>query len=169
MSWPAATIALALATCPAEAAELNFCWIGDNHYTMRGRIGFNDRHLDATLLTETDISSFEITGYEHGIAIGSWNMNDRDASTTWHLRFSPRDLIFPTGGHYPSDNAQGWNADGDVENCGRRGFGFNTGNYAQDICLFGVYVSQSSIAPDTPLRATIHPVTIDCRVEQQLS
>lgn len=168
MNWHAAALALALTT-PAQAADFNFCWIGDNHYTMRGHIGFADRHLDAALLTETDITSFEITGYEHGIAIGSWNMNDRKADTTWHLRFSPRDLSFPTGGRFPSDDSQGWNNNGDGNACGHRGFGFNTGNFSQDICLFGVYVTLSSIAPDTPLRATIHPVTIDCRVEQQLS
>ena len=43
------------------------------------------------------------------------------------------------------------------------GFGFNSGNFAQDICLNGAYVEASSIAPDTPLLATLDPVTPDCR------
>ena len=148
---------------PLSAAEFNFCWAGAGGYTMTGRIAFADRLLSSTVITEDDVTAFSITGYERGVAIGTWDMSDLRPDTTWHLRFKPGSLTFPTGGSFPGDRSQGWNANGDVTDCGRRGFGFNSGNYAQDICLFGVWISQSSIPPETPFRATPHPVTPECR------
>jgi hypothetical protein len=44
-----------------------------------------------------------------------------------------------------------------VTNCGKPGFGFNSGNYAQDICVNGTYIQASSIDPATPLTATFPP------------
>jgi hypothetical protein len=66
-------------------------------------------------------------------------------------------MIFLTGGSFAGFASQGWNANGDVTDCGTPGFGFNSGNFAQDICLNGAYVEASSIAPDTPLLATLNP------------
>lgn len=157
------SLALFLAGTTASAAQFNFCWAGAGGYTMTGTIAFSDNLLDAPLVTERDVTGFAITGYERGVQIGQWDMADRTASTTWHLRFEPRTLTFPTGGSFPGDNSQGWNANGEVDDCGRRGFGFNSGNYAQDICLYGVWIAQSSIPPETPFRATPNPVTPDCR------
>lgn len=148
---------------PLRAAEFNFCWLGAGGYTMTGTIRFPDAYLSAPIVTEREVTGFEITGYEHGVRIGSWSLAERKAETTWHLRFDPRTLTFPTGGSFPGDHSQGWNANGDVTDCGDKGFGFNSGNYAQDVCLFGVWISQSSIAPETPFRATPNPVTPDCR------
>jgi len=156
-------LALTLFSAPVEAAEFNFCWAGAGGYTMTGRIAFPDELLGSAIITERDVTAFEIVGYEQGIAIGRWNMRDRTPSTTWHLRFDPATLTFPTGGSFPGDRSQGWNADGDVTDCGPRGFGFNSGNFAQDICLYGVWIAQSSIPPETPFRATTAPVAPDCR------
>jgi len=151
------------------AAEFNFCWAGGGGYTMTGQIAFPDRLMSASMITEADVTGFRITGYEHGVAIGHWDMQSRRPGTTWHLRFDPQTLTFPTGGNYPGEQSQGWNANGEVTDCGRKGFGFNSGNYAQDLCLYGVWISQSSIPPSTPFRATTGPVSIDCRVIDHLS
>ena len=158
-----AALLFCLLSSSATAAEFNFCWAGAGGYTMTGRIAFPDDLLDAPIITERDVTAFEITGYEHGVAIGRWSMSDRTPSTTWHLRFDPETLTFPTGGSFPGERSQGWNANGEVTDCGRRGFGFNSGNYAQDICLYGVWIAQSSIPPETPFRATPNAVTPDCR------
>ena len=119
-------------------------------------------------MTERDVTAFRITGYERGVMIGQWDMSERGANTTWHLRFDPGSRVFPTGGSFPGERSQGWNANGEVTDCGRRGFGFNSGNYAQDICLYGVWIAQSSIPPETPLFATTEPVTPDCRAVELL-
>lgn len=68
-------------------------------------------------------------------------------------------MIFLTGGSFAGFASQGWNANGDVTDCGTPGFGFNSGNFAQDICLNGAYVEASSIAPDTLLLATLDHAT----------
>lgn len=148
---------------PAQAAELNFCWKGGGGYTMTGRMSLPDAAMFKTILTEEDITAFKISGYHKGQLVGTWNSTQRSKDSTWHLRFDPAGMLFLTGGRFASFASQGWNADGDVANCGPSGFGFNTGSYAQDICINGTYIEDSSIAPDTPLLATLDPVTPDCR------
>lgn len=148
---------------PAQAAELNFCWKGGSGYTMTGRMSLPDAAMFKTILTEDDISRFKISGYHKGQLLGTWDSAQRAPDTTWHLRFDPAGMLFPTGGRFASFASQGWNADGDVENCGPSGFGFNSGNFSQDICVNGSYIEDSSIAPGTPLLATLDPVTPDCR------
>jgi len=158
-------VALLAALMPAMAgaAQFNFCWVGAGGYTMTGTIAFPDRYLDAPVITENEVTRFEITGYEHLVPVGRWSLAERRGGDTWHLRFLPGRMEFPTGGSFPGPDAQGWNANGDVTDCGAKGFGFNSGNYAQDVCLFGTWVRASSIPPDTPLFATTAPVTPDCR------
>ena len=154
---------LAVLAGPAQAAQFNFCWSGANGYTMTGTIGFADALMTRPIVTEEDVSLFRITGFRDGVAIGKWSLNDLVEDTTWHLRFDPRTLTFPTGGSFPGEASQGWNANGDVTDCGFGGFGFNSGNYAQDICLDGVWISESSIPPETLLGVTTDPVTPDCK------
>lgn len=154
---------LAVLAGPAQAAQFNFCWSGSNGYTMTGSIGFADALMARSIVTEEDVSLFRIAGFRDGVAIGKWNLNDLAEDTTWHLRFDPRTLTFPTGGSFPGEASQGWNANGDVTDCGLGGFGFNSGNYAQDICLDGVWIRDSSIPPETLLGATAGPVTPDCK------
>ena len=153
----------------AHAATLNICWTGAGGYTMTGRMELPDAAMRKRLVTEKDITAFQITGYLNGEKIGSWNLKQRLPATTWFLRFEPKTLSFPVGGNFGSLVSQGWNADGDVEDCGNPGFGFNSGNYAQDVCVNGRYVEKSSIDPVTPLIATYDPVTPDCRNVAALS
>lgn len=122
-----------------------------------------DSAMFKTILTEADVTRFKISGYHNGQLIGTWDSDARNANTTWHLRFDPAGMIFLTGGRFPNFASQGWNADGNVTGCGTPGFGFNAGDYSQDLCLNGTYITDSQIDPDTPLVATFDPVTPDCR------
>lgn len=158
-----AVIAAAVAA-PVQAADLHFCWRGANGFTMTGEFGVPDSALTGGMITEDQISYFRITGYEVGIPVGRWSMDDLAAGSTFHLRFDTATMSFPTGGSYPGPASQGWNANGEVNNCGDKGFGFNSGNHAQDLCLYGVWVEHSSIAPQTPLRASTVAYTPDCRL-----
>lgn len=148
---------------PAIAAEINLCWRGDNGYTMTGRMTVPDSAMFQAILTERDVQAFKISGYLKGQLIGTWNSAARGADATWHLRFDPAGMTFLTGGSFASTASQGWNADGTSENCGTPGFGFNSGNFGQDLCVNGTWIEASSVAPETPFLATLDPVTPDCR------
>jgi len=154
---------------PVHSASFNFCWQGANGYTMTGKIVFPDANLNQAVITQDDLTAFKITGYLNGAQIGTWNMDQRSANTTWHLRFEPKTGRFPVGGGFPSESAQGWNAHGAVNDCGVPGFGFNAASGAQDVCVNGTFIRDSSIARDTPLFATTAPVTADCRQTVPLS
>lgn len=152
-----------------NAATLNLCWTGGSGYTMTGRMELPDSAMRKSLVTEADVTAFQITGYLNGTKVGAWNLHDKGPKTTWFLRFEPDTLNFPVGGNYGSLVSQGWNADGDVDDCGTPGFGFNSGNYAQDVCINGTYMHESSIDPVTPLVATYDPVTPECQSAAALS
>ena len=162
MLRPLALIA-ALLPVSATAANVNFCWRGEGGYTMTGRMQIPDEKMFKAVVTEADVKAFKIAGYVHGQLLGTWDMRQVKPGTTWHLRFDPMGMTFLTGGSFAGTHSQGWNADGNVQNCGSPGFGFNSGNYAQDICVNGTYVDTSSIDPATPFLATMDPVTPDCR------
>ena len=159
----ATAILLAVFAAPAHAAEVNLCWRGAGGYTMTGRMSLPDAAMFKTILTEADVTRFKISGYYKGKLIGTWDSATRAADDTWHLRFDPAGMAFLTGGRFASFASQGWNADGNVTNCGNPGFGFNSGDFSQDLCINGTYIAASSIAPDTPLIATFDAVTPDCR------
>lgn len=147
----------------AEAANVNFCWRGESGYTMTGRMQIPDEKMFKAIVTEADVTGFKIAGYYHGQLLGTWDKHQVAQGTTWHLRFDPMGMTFLTGGSFAGTHSQGWNADGNVQNCGSPGFGFNSGNYAQDICVNGTYIETSSIEPATPFLATMGPVMPDCR------
>lgn len=156
-------LVLALSAAPAQAVTIWICWQGSNGYTMSGRMEFPDRLRDADMITEDDVTAFQITGYRDGIALGSWSLADRQDWQTWYLRYLPREQIFPTNDRIPGPFDQGWNADGTATNCGLGGFGFNAGNYAQDFCLDGVWLEESGMPPPTPFYALTEPPYIaDC-------
>ena len=155
-------LVLSLCATTATAADFSFCWTGGNGYTMTGRMQVPDALMSNAILTEEDVTSFKIAGYLEGTLLGTWDMTQHTAQTTWHLRFDPIAMTFLTGGRFATTRSQGWNADGEVENCGNPGFGFNSGSYAQDICVNGQYIADSSIAPETPLIATFGAVTPTC-------
>lgn len=159
---PALSLALIVFALPAIAVDLNFCWVGNGGYTMTGQMRVPDIKMTQAILTEEDLLRFKIVGYKDGVPIGSWDMTNRTPDTTWHLRFDPVVQQFLTGGSFATTRSQGWNADGTASNCGSSGFGFNSGNYAQDICVNGMYVAESSIAPETPFFATTAAVSPSC-------
>lgn len=131
---------------PAQAAEFAFCWKGDNGYTLAGRMTIADERIsgrDTALLTEEDVIAFTITGYHQGIRVGSWTAFETPGDT-FHLRFDPEAMEFPTGGG-TDDTYQAWNADGTATNCGTPGFGFNGGSNAQDVCIDGTWITASMV------------------------
>ncbi len=152
---------LGLAT-QAQAAKFQFCWIGGGGYTMRGIIGFPDALLGTGVITQDDVTEFAIFGFHNDVPIGSWSLEQLTPETTWVLRFDTDTLEFPTGGHRLLGTYQAWNANGEVNDCGVGGFGFNGGNYAQDVCIDNTYIEVSSIDPDTPFRAFPEGVEVSC-------
>ncbi len=166
------SLAVLLATglaSPSLAADLRFCWVGANGYSLSGRMQVPDQKMSFSVITENDVTAFRISGFHKGVPIGNWDMRDRTPDTTFHVRFDPIAMQFLTGGSFASTNSQGWNADGNVMNCGNPGFGFNSGNYAQDICVNGKYIEASSIDPSTPLLAQIGPEAATCTPAKLMS
>ena len=165
----AALLALALPAQASETARFQFCWIGAGGYTMEGIIGFPAELLGTGIITEAAITDFGIWGYHNGVPIGSWHLRQRTTETTWTLFFDTDALAFPTGGHFLQESYQAWNANGQVNDCGVPGFGFNGGNWAQDVCIDNVWIEASSIEPDTPLAVVPMDATLDCSVVVPLS
>lgn len=164
-----ALIAATLAA-PARAEVVWFCWQGDNGFTMTGRMEFPDALSNFAMITEAQVSAFEITGYLDGRALGSWNMADRGPDTTWYLRYFPAAMEFPVDDMVPGPFDQGWNADGTATDCGNPGFGFNAGNLAQDFCHNGVWIEESGMPPPTPFYAmSMPPKTPDCSGPMMMS
>lgn len=153
----------------ANAAVLNLCWTGAGGYTMTGRMELPDSAMRKGMVRETDVTAFKITGYLNAVRIGSWNMIEQTEATSWTLYFDPNTFTFPTAADLGKSVSQEWNADGNVDDCGTPGFGFNAGNWAQDVCVNGTYIESSSIDPDTTFFATYDPVTPDCKSAAALS
>lgn len=166
----ALALAATLSATTADAAMVYICWVGANGYTMTGSMEFPDSLANADMITEADVTRFKIAGYFEGQLIGTWDMADRTETTTWYLRYFPREMRFPTNAEVPGIIDQGWNADGTATDCGPGGFGFNAGNYAQDFCLDGVWIEPSGVPPETPFFAqTEAPWTPDCSGPRLLS
>lgn len=145
-------VLVALGT-PVSAADVSFCWIGNSGYSMVGQMAIQPAAMSKRIVTEADITQFEIIGYHDGQMLGRWDIGQLSAGGTWHLRFDTIQQQFLTGGSFPTQASQGWNADGAVRNCGIDGFGFNSGNAGQDICVNGEYIADSTVPPDTPFFA----------------
>lgn len=160
----ALTLAL-LAATPGHAsnAMFQFCWIGGGGYTMEGTIEFPDTLLGTGIITEEDVTGFRIEGRHDGIPVGAWSLQDRLPDTSWTLFFDTRNLEFPTGGIRSQGRYQAWNAHGAVNDCGADGFGFNAGNYAQDVCVDNTFITISSIDRDTPLKAYPMDMALTCQ------
>ena len=56
-------LAAMLVALPAQAARLQFCWIGAIGYTMEGIIGFPETLLGTGIITEKQVTEFRIQGY----------------------------------------------------------------------------------------------------------
>ena len=131
---------------PLEAADFEFCWEGNNGYSMEGTMSVPDAVLNRSLLTQDDISAFFIVGFQDDVPLGTWDMRQLTSSTSWNLSFDPRGMVFPTGGMHDSEKGQAWNAGGRADNCGDPGFGFNSGTNAQDLCVNNVWHTDSMIS-----------------------
>jgi len=162
------TTALAFAL-PAQAARFQFCWIGNSGYTMRGEIEFPDALLNSGIITESDVTDFRIQGFRDGLPVGFWSLDRLKPTTSWTLRFDTNSLQFPVGGSRALGTYQEWNANGAVDDCGAvNGFGFNGGNWAQDVCINNVWIEDSSIDPFTPIEAFPMDVALGCDPTMQM-
>lgn len=144
---------LCLLPSVAGAVDVEFCWIGDQGYTFAGRMTYPDTLADSGVVTEQDVTAFEIQGYHNGAKVGRWSLDMLTPETSWNLNFDPKAMQFAVGGDPYETEGQEWNADGFVENCGTPGFGFNLGDNEQDICIDGRYYQESGIDRFTPLPA----------------
>lgn len=160
---------LAALAGPVQAEDVYLCWVGANGWSMTGIMTFPDELSHAARITAADVTGFQITGWLDGRQIGGWNLKDSGPETTFVLNYSPAQGAFLMGGNWPGRFSQGWNANGDVTDCGAGGFGFNAGNYAQDVCLDGRWVEESGVPPPTPLYALSRMPDPDCRVAPQIS
>lgn len=160
---------LVLSATPAAAADVHFCWTGANGYTMSGRMSFPDALAEGAVVTESEVTDFSIAGFRDGLPLGRWSLDMLAPGTSWNLNYDPSAGIFLTGEVSSGPFGQQWNADGNVSNCGSPGFGFNSGQSGQDICVDGTYVIDSTVPPGTPFAAK--PVTerLDCPGPPQLA
>ena len=156
-------IALIAAQPATAGARFQFCWIGANGYTMEGQIEFPEALLNTGIINETQVTGFRIQGFRDGIPVGFWSLEMLTPETSWELSFDTRSLMFPTGGSRSQQTYQEWNANGEVNDCGAEGgFGFNGGNWAQDVCIDNTWIEASSIDPFTPLQAYGMDVRLNC-------
>lgn len=137
---------LAALALPAQAADFEFCWEGDNGYRMEGFMTVPDALMDRALITHDDVSAFFIQGFKDDIPLGAWDLSQLTPQTSWNLSFDPRGMVFPTGGMHDSPKGQAWNAGGRANDCGDPGFGFNSGTNAQDLCVNNVWRTDSMIS-----------------------
>jgi len=145
--------ATAQTTAQPVPQSYEFCWVGANGYHMEGRMRLADGADVTNLLTERDVSAFRITGFLDGTALGTWSLADLTQDTAWRLNFDPVTRSFPVGGYAPAGTGQRWNASGAMNDCGVPGFGFNAGNFSQDICVNNTWIQDSIIDVFTPLPA----------------
>ncbi|MAM62675.1 MAG: hypothetical protein CMH11_14430 [Maritimibacter sp.] len=142
-------------SAPAQGQDVaySFTWEGAGGYVMQGGIAFDSDRPGGRLVRENDVQCFVIEGFRNGEPIGRWALGQLTEETTWTLTFSPAQSAFVVYGPM-ADMPQAWNMNGFGENCGDPGFGFNIGNFAQDLCVDGELARDSQIAPARPFPAT---------------
>ncbi|UWQ19423.1 hypothetical protein K3551_02545 [Jannaschia sp. M317] len=150
------TLILASLAPPAQAVTHTFCWRGAEGYRIEGHITYPDK-AQGWLITETTVTGFGITGWRGDSYLGQWSLKDLTPETSWTLRFDSQTLTFPMGGYREDGTYQAWNAGGFANDCGDPGFGFNGGNRAQDVCVNGIFIDESGVPADTPLRVSPDP------------
>ncbi len=144
-----AALLAAVLAAPAQAATHGFCWTGAEGYRIEGTIAYPDGATG--VLTEDDLTAFEIAGFRDDAYLGRWSLADRTPDASVTIRFDADALAFPMGGRRADGTYQAWNANGFADDCGDPGFGFNGGDRAQDVCVDGTFIDESGIDPDTPL------------------
>jgi hypothetical protein len=158
------SVALSLVASNAHAADFYFCWLGANDYTMTGQMSLTSSAISKPIITQDDVTLFKIAGYQEGTLLGKWDMQTRADGASWLLHFDPARSVFMTPDDVGLGVSQAWNANGDADDCGNPGFGFNLGNYAQDFCLNGQWVEESGMPPETTFFVSPTPVDPQCRV-----
>ncbi|WP_375255523.1 hypothetical protein [Yoonia sp.] len=159
-----ATFALSLMATQTAAAEFYFCWQGSNGFTMTGQMSIEPTALNKPIVTQNDVTLFRIAGYRDGRLLGKWDMATRDTDDSWFLNYDPARRAFLTPGELGLGISQAWNANGDANDCGVPGFGFNLGNYAQDFCVDGRWIEESGMPPETPFLVSPIPIDPQCRI-----
>lgn len=147
---------LALLATPAGAfakdAIYRFTWQGAGGYAFEGAMSFDAAKLSLGRIYEGDVQCFVIEGRKGELPVGRWALGMLIPETTWILTFDTEAERFVPYG--PADPMpQAWNMDGYGTDCGPEGFGFNIGNYAQDICIDGTLIADSQMPPATPFPA----------------
>ena len=160
---------LAALALPARAEVIHFCWLGANGYTMVGQMELDPKALLRRVATERDVRRFRIAGYLDGELIGKWDLATAEPDDPWFLHFDTVERQFYPGAALGRGTTQGWNAGGTAQDCGPGGFGFNSGNFAQDFCLDGQWIEESGVAPDTPFLVQDSPPDPLCRSYVPLS
>jgi len=137
------------AASAASAASYEFTWTGANGYKMEGAFSIADDLTEAKFIDESAIECFWVQGYRAEAKVGSWSVGDLTPETTWSFGFKPQDLQFQMSG-----NRNEWNMNGSGRGCGKDGFGFHAGSYAQDVCINDRLIRASQVTPNTPMQAT---------------
>lgn len=138
--------------CAAERQVWRFDWQGAGGYAMRGALAFDSAAIQSGYVLEPDVDCFFIEGFRDGKAIGRWALGMLSEDTTWVMTFNSAAGGFVVFGP-EAPMPQAWNMDGFGTDCGEKGFGFNIGNAAQDMCLDGRLLVESQIDPERPFPA----------------
>ena len=135
----------------AQDAIYRFEWVGGGGYRMVGAMSFNPAAASG-LVTQDDVSCFEIQGFLEEEPVGRWDLSKRGLGTAWRLHFRPEaERFLVVGDGFPMPQA--WNMRGDGLGCGEGGFGFNLGNVAQDLCIDETLIKESQADPYQPFPA----------------
>ncbi|WP_255552263.1 hypothetical protein [Maritimibacter dapengensis] len=136
----------------AENVGFRFLWEGASGFEMVGALAFDESLMSEPVIYEGDLACFEIEGRQDGDAIGRFALDMVTLETDWRLTFLPGQGAFAVYS-LATPTPQEWNMDGLGTSCGEGGFGFNIGNYAQDLCLDGKLLIASQMPPRTPFPA----------------
>jgi hypothetical protein len=134
-----------------EAETWRFTWHGANGFEMSGALGFDSVGPDG-LVRGGEVDCFVIEGLQDGAVLGRWALGMKTVDTTWVLTFDPGAAGFVVYGE-GTPMPQAWNMNGAGTDCGPEGFGFNIGNFAQDLCLHGELLTLSQADPTQPFPA----------------
>lgn len=147
------TLMLMLMSSSCYAASYQFSWVGSDGYRLEGAFSIPGSLAQAKHIDERAVKCFWIAGYRSDNPVGQWNISQLTDETNWRLNFEPQSSRFRTGGHSQSQFGQEWNMNGFGIGCGEGGFGFNSGNATQDICINNLWIKSSIISPKTSLLA----------------
>ncbi len=136
----------------AEPVTYAFEWTGGGGYAVKGALQYDSAAISGPFVLAQDLSCFVIEGSKEGAPVGRWALTMLNEETSWRLHFDPVSGAFLVDGQgiwMP----QAWNMNGEGNDCGKGGFGFNIGNAAQDICIDNKLIVESQMAPAEPFPA----------------